>query len=72
METVYQRVAGLDFHKANVVVSLRKTSPDGSVEEEIRKFDTMTEDLLTLCDWLSLEPVAHMAMESTGVLWKPF
>jgi len=70
METIYQRVAGLDFHKTNVVVCLRKTSPDGSLEEDIRTFARMTDDLLALCDWLSQERVTRVAMESTGVLWK--
>ena len=71
METIYQHVAGLDIHKTNVVVCLRKTSPDGSVKEDIRTFATMTDDLLALCDWLSQEHVTQVAMESTGVLWKP-
>lgn len=64
-------MAGLDIHKKNIAVCLRKTSPDGSVEKEIRTFATMTDDLLALCDWLSAQQVTHVAMESTGVLWKP-
>jgi len=71
METIHQRVAGLDIHKKNIVVCLRKTSSDGSVEEEIRTFATMTDDLLALGDWLSGQQATHVAMESTGVLWKP-
>jgi len=71
METIYQRVAGLDIHKANIVVCLRKMSPDGSVEEDVRTFATMTDELLALCDCLSQQRVTHVAMESTGVLWKP-
>ncbi len=71
METIYQRVAGLDIHKKNIVACLRKTGSDGSVEEDIRTFGTMTDDLLALCDWLSQQDVTHVAMESTAVLWKP-
>ena len=71
METIYQRVAGLDIHKENIVACLRKTGSDGAVEEDIRTFATMTDDLLALCDWLSEQQITHVAMESTGVLWKP-
>ncbi len=71
METIYQRVAGLDIHKKNIVVCLRTTGSDGAVEEDVRTFATMTDDLLALCDWFSEQQVTHAAMESTGVLWKP-
>jgi transposase len=71
METIYRRVAGLDIHKKNIVVCLRTTSPDGSVQEDIRTVGTMTDDLLDLGDWLSKHRITHAAMESTGVLWKP-
>jgi transposase len=71
MDTLYQRVAGLDVHKKTVVACVRVTQPDGSVEEHTRTFGTMTEDLLQLADWLSVASVTHVAMESTGVLWKP-
>jgi transposase len=71
METIYDRVAGLDIHKKTIVVCLRTTRPDGSVQEEIRTVGTMTDDLLALGDWLSEHHVTHAAMESTGVLWKP-
>ena len=71
METIYQRVAGLDIHKKTIVACLRKTGSEGSVEEDIRTFGTMTDDLLALADWLSEQQATHVAMESTGVLWKP-
>jgi transposase len=71
METVHQRVGGLDIHKKTIVVCVRITGADGAVQEEIRTFATMTDDLLALCDWLSGQGVTHVAMESTGVLWKP-
>lgn len=71
METIYCCVAGLDIHKNNIVVCLRYTRSDGSLQEDVRTFATMTDDLLALADWLSQHQVTHVAMESTGVLWKP-
>lgn len=70
MEALYQRVAGLDIHKKTVVACIRLLH-DNEVREEIRTFGTMTGDLLQLFDWLSAKQVTHIAMESTGVLWKP-
>jgi transposase len=71
MEFVYQSVAGLDVHQKTVVACVRRLLPQGDVHEEVRTFGTMTRDLLALSDWLAAEGVTHVAMESTGVLWKP-
>ena len=71
METLFQRVAGLDVHKKTIVVCLRMVSAEGKVQEETRTFGTMTDDLLAMLDWLVAQQVTHVAMESTGVLWKP-
>jgi transposase len=71
METLYRRVAGLDVHKDTVVACVRITEGHGKPREEARTFGTMTDDLLALSDWLRAEKVTHIAMESTGVLWKP-
>ena len=71
MDTLYPRCAGLDVHKANVVVSVRCCDRPGKVFEEVRTFSTMTGDLLALADWLASHGVTHVAMESTGVYWKP-
>ena len=70
MDRLYDRCAGIDVHKDNVVVCLRCTEPGGT-REEIRTFATMTADLLELADWLAAHAVRHVAMESTGVYWKP-
>ncbi len=70
MDTLYPRCAGIDVHKNNVVVCVRCDRP-GKVYEEIRTFSTMTRDLLALADWLTGQGVTHVAMESTGVYWKP-
>lgn len=67
MQTLYSRVAGLDIHKTTVVACILIA---GS-RPQIRTFGTMTDDLLALFDWLAQNKVTHVAMESTGVLWKP-
>jgi transposase len=66
MQVVYERCAGLDVHKKTVVACVLK--PEG---KEIRTFATMTEDLLRLGDWLQECGCRVVAMESTGVYWKP-
>lgn len=71
METVYARCAGLDVHKEFVQVCVRMLEGGGRVRQEVRRFSTLTRELLALGDWLESERVTHVAMESTGVLWKP-
>jgi transposase len=71
MDTIYRSVAGLDVHKKTIVACLRHTTTQGKATEEVRTFGTMTRDLLALSDWLQATGVTHVAMESTGVLWKP-
>ena len=71
MQTLFHRVAGLDVHKKTVVVTIRITEAQGQDQEPTRTFGTMTDDLLALYDWLIKLRVTHVAMESTGILWKP-
>ena len=71
MDTMYQNVAGLDVHQKTIVVCVRKMQPQGGITDQVRTFGTMTKDLLAMSDWLAKERVTHVAMESTGVLWKP-
>jgi transposase len=71
VDTLYPRCAGLDVHKGNVVVCVRCCDRPGKPFEEVRTFSTMTADLLALSDWLAGHGVTHVAMESTGVYWKP-
>jgi transposase len=71
VDTLYPRCAGIDVHKSNVVVCVRCCDGAGKVFEEVRTFATMTRDLLALSDWLAEHGVTHVAMESTGVYWKP-
>ena len=70
MELTHARCAGLDVHKDTVVACLR-VEQDGRVRRETRTFGTMTLDLLALQQWLVDEEVSHVAMEATGVYWKP-
>jgi transposase len=71
METLYTRCAGLDVHKKTVMACVRRIGPAGRVSESVRTFGTMTGELLALSDWLAGQGVTHVAMESTGVYWKP-
>jgi transposase len=71
METIYPCCAGLDIHKTTVVACVRRLDPAGRVHETVRTFGTMTAELLALADWLAEAGVTHVAMESTGVFWKP-
>jgi transposase len=71
MQVVYERCAGLDVHKKTVVVCRIMPQPAGGWQKEIRTFGTLTDELLTLADWLRAGGVSHIAMESTGVYWKP-
>lgn len=71
MERVIERCAGLDVHKKTVAVCVRVPGPGRDRVQEVRTFGTMTADLLALRDWLMAHQVTHVAMESTGVYWKP-
>jgi len=71
MEVVHERCCGLDVHKKVVVACLIVPGKDGRRHKTVRSFGTMTADLLALADWLSEEGCTHVAMESTGVYWKP-
>lgn len=66
MRVVHERCVGLDVHKRTVVACV--LTPEG---QQSRTFATMTNDLLALGDWLLEQGVTHVAMESTGVYWKP-
>lgn len=70
IEAIFKCVAGFDVHSATVAVCLRRVI-NSKVFKEIRTFGTMTRDLLALSDWLRSEGATHVAMESTGVFWKP-
>lgn len=71
MENVLGCCAGLDVHKESVEACVRRAEPNGRVHSATRHWGTMTRDLLAMADWLAAEGVTHVAMESTGVFWKP-
>jgi len=71
MDILHSACAGLDVHKETVVACVRRVTAKGKVQRQTRTFGTMTADLLELADWLADEGVTHVAMESTGVYWKP-
>jgi transposase len=66
MELMYERCAGLDVHKKSVTVCT--ITPEG---KDIRTYDTTTRRLLEMSEWLQSKGIKHVAMESTGVYWKP-
>src|SRR5688572_29972999 len=66
MQVVHDRCCGLDIHKKTIVACL--LTPGG---KQTRSFGTMTDQLWELVDWLTQQQVTHVAMESTGVYWKP-
>ena len=67
MEIVIERGCGMDIHKQFVVACIMGKG----IKKEIRRFGTFTEDLLELKEWLKSKGITHVAMESTGVYWKP-
>jgi transposase len=72
LQALYARACGLDVHKKLVVACVRiLDSKDGTVLSRLRKFGTMTADLLEMRQWLAELKVTHVAMESTGVYWQP-
>jgi transposase len=71
MDVLHPCCAGLDVHKKTVVACVRRPGPDGAVSSQVRTFATLTAGLLALADWLAAEGVGPVAMESTGVYWKP-
>ena len=67
MDIIVERGAGFDVHKHSVVTCIMGTG----IKKEIRTYSTMTNDLLRLKAWLKEKEITHVAMESTGVYWKP-
>lgn len=70
MDTTFAKVAGLDVHLKSIQCAVR-CQQSGQLFAQSRLFGTMTHHLRTLADYLSALGVTHVALESTGVLWKP-
>lgn len=71
MEILYRCCCGMDVHKKFVVACLLRIDEQGEETRHVQRFETYTEDLLRLSDWLTSSGCTHVAMESTGVYWKP-
>ena len=71
LDVLHDRCAGLDLHKKSVTACRVIPDANGRSSAETRTFGTMTAELLALGDWLAAGGVTHVAMESTGVYWKP-
>jgi len=71
MEIILRCCAGLDVHKDSVEACVRRMSGGGKVEHEVRHWGTTTRALVEMAEWLCSSGVTHVAMESTGVYWKP-
>ena len=71
MDVIVERPAALDVHKAQVTACVRVPDADGARRSEVVEFSTMVGGLLTLRDWLKAHGVRQVAMEATGVYWKP-
>jgi transposase len=71
MEILHKVCGGCDVHKKSVVVCIRRIGEKGEITKEIRTFATITKELLILAEWMMECGVEEVAMESTGVYWKP-
>ena len=71
MEILIACCAGLDVHKDSVEACVRKRETEGRLSQQIRHWGTTTHELMAMADWFKAEGVTQVAMESTGVYWKP-
>src|SRR5437588_155294 len=71
IQVVHPCCCGVDVHKRVVQACVLRTTPTGQVEQLQRSWSTVSADLLALADWLARLGCTHVAMESTGVYWKP-
>ncbi len=71
MEVIFAHCAGLDVHKRFVVACVFVADPKGGLRAEIRSFQTTLAGLEALAHWLASLGVTEVAMESTGICWKP-
>src|SRR5215218_6291757 len=71
VQTIVRRAAGLDVHKARVTACVRVPKRGGGRAQEVAEFSTTVRGLLALRDWLQAHRVSRVAMQATGVYWKP-
>jgi hypothetical protein len=70
MKTLHEHCAALDVHKDTVVACIRRQHGN-KIEHDVRTFSTTTSQLIALWEWLEQRQCTHVAMEATGVYWKP-
>lgn len=71
MEVLLEHCAGMDVHQETIVVCVLSTDSSGEVQSQVRTFGTLTKNLFELLKYLESQSVTHIAMESTGIYWKP-
>ncbi len=71
MDVLIPNCAGMDVHRETIVVCALNTNDDGTIQSETRTFGTLTKNLFELLEWLESKSITHVAMESTGIYWKP-
>ena len=71
MQEICPGCAGLDVPKESVEAGVRRMEPTGQLHQQTRHWGTMTRDILAMADWMAAPGVTPVAMESTGVYWKP-
>jgi transposase len=71
MDILHECCAGLDVHKKTIMVCVRRETARKSPSQKLREFGTTTREILSMADWFAEEGVTHVAMESTGIFWKP-
>jgi len=71
VDAIIERCCGLDVHQATVVACLLTGKANSKPKKELRTFRTVTRDLVAMAEWLREHGCTHVAMESTGVYWKP-
>ncbi len=72
MDVIIDRCAGLDVHKKTVMATVRMPGPGGKGRhQEVKEFSTYTEGLMALREWLISHQVTQVAIEATGVYWRP-
>ena len=71
MDVIVERCAGLDVHKDTVMACVRKPGSGSGRSQEVREFRTWSSSLRELREWLGDQQVSQVAMEATGVYWRP-
>lgn len=71
METIFERCCGIDVHKKTLTACIMVGKGNRLKKKDIRTYSTMTGDIEQLRDWLKSEGITHVAMESSGVYWRP-